>query len=186
MAADELARHERAAQCQIQATCVVCGTEFSYLKAGPGRLRRFCGPACKVARAQKRVAEAACLTCGRPYRPRYRSAGFCSLDCRQYPERRKWPTMFAGRRAAHDRRRARLASVEFEAFTRAEIYERDGWRCGICGEVVEAARKLPDPMSPSLDHIIPVAKGGGHTRDNVQLAHWICNTRKGVRAGLGG
>ena len=34
------------------------------------------------------------------------------------------------------------------------------------------------PMSPTIDHIIPMSKGGGHTWDNVQIAHAICNSRK--------
>jgi len=39
--------------------------------------------------------------------------------------------------------------------------------------------KSPDPMSPSVDHIIPLNKGG-HPSDinNLQLAHWICNRMK--------
>ena len=34
-------------------------------------------------------------------------------------------------------------------------------------------------MSPVIDHIIPVAKGG-HPSDisNLQLAHWCCNRQK--------
>ncbi|MEV6398476.1 HNH endonuclease [Streptomyces sp. NPDC051907] len=33
-------------------------------------------------------------------------------------------------------------------------------------------------MSASLDHIIPLARQGDHTRINVQLAHLLCNLRK--------
>jgi 5-methylcytosine-specific restriction endonuclease McrA len=34
------------------------------------------------------------------------------------------------------------------------------------------------PDAPTVDHIIPLAKGGTHTWDNVQLAHWSCNSDK--------
>lgn len=34
---------------------------------------------------------------------------------------------------------------------------------------------------PSVDHIVPLAKGGLHSWDNVQLAHFKCNTLKGAR-----
>lgn len=39
--------------------------------------------------------------------------------------------------------------------------------------------KYPDPLSPCIDHIIPIAKGG-HPSDieNLQLAHWTCNRQK--------
>ncbi|WP_158070491.1 HNH endonuclease [Streptomyces luteocolor] len=36
-------------------------------------------------------------------------------------------------------------------------------------------------MSPSLDHVIPLSRGGSHRRDNVQLAHLRCNLRKNNR-----
>ena len=51
--------------------------------------------------------------------------------------------------------------------------------CGICGRPVDLELKRPDPMSPSVDHIIPIAKGG-HPSDinNLQMAHWICNRMK--------
>lgn len=32
---------------------------------------------------------------------------------------------------------------------------------------------------PSIDHVIPVSKGGLHSWENVKLAHRKCNTRKG-------
>ena len=35
------------------------------------------------------------------------------------------------------------------------------------------------PLSPSIDHIIPMAKKGGHVWNNVQIAHIICNSEKG-------
>ena len=32
--------------------------------------------------------------------------------------------------------------------------------CGICGKPVDFSYKYPHPLSPCIDHIIPVAKGG--------------------------
>lgn len=51
--------------------------------------------------------------------------------------------------------------------------------CGICGQPVDKTIKPPHPMSYSIDHIIPVKKGG-HPSDisNLQLAHRWCNIRK--------
>ncbi len=51
--------------------------------------------------------------------------------------------------------------------------------CAICGRPVDMRLKTPDPMSATVDHIIPVSKGG-HPSDinNLQLAHWICNRMK--------
>ena len=51
--------------------------------------------------------------------------------------------------------------------------------CGICGKPIDFSIKYPQPLSPCIDHIIPVAKGG-HPSDisNLQLAHWTCNRQK--------
>lgn len=51
--------------------------------------------------------------------------------------------------------------------------------CGICGKPVDFRLKYPHPLSPCIDHIIPIAKGG-HPSDleNLQLAHWTCNRQK--------
>ncbi len=51
--------------------------------------------------------------------------------------------------------------------------------CGICGKPVDKSLKFPHPLSASIDHIIPVDKGG-HPSDlsNLQLAHLCCNRQK--------
>lgn len=51
--------------------------------------------------------------------------------------------------------------------------------CGICGKPIDFSFKYPHPLSPCIDHIIPIAKGG-HPSDinNMQLAHWTCNRQK--------
>ena len=51
--------------------------------------------------------------------------------------------------------------------------------CGICGKPVNFGYKFPHPLSPCIDHIIPVSKGG-HPSDisNLQLAHMTCNRDK--------
>ena len=51
--------------------------------------------------------------------------------------------------------------------------------CGICGQPVDFTLRYPHPLSPCIDHIIPIAKGGHPSDiDNLQLAHWTCNRQK--------
>ncbi len=51
--------------------------------------------------------------------------------------------------------------------------------CGICGYPVDKSLKYPDPMSATIDHIIPINKGGHPSDiDNMQLAHFACNRQK--------
>lgn len=51
--------------------------------------------------------------------------------------------------------------------------------CGICGKPVDKSIRYPHPLSPTVDHIIPISKGG-HPSDinNLQLAHRCCNRAK--------
>ena len=52
--------------------------------------------------------------------------------------------------------------------------------CGICGKPVDKTLKDPDPMSASVDHIIPLSRNGDPVSlDNLQLAHRCCNRSKG-------
>lgn len=51
--------------------------------------------------------------------------------------------------------------------------------CGICGKPVDFSLKSPHPLSPTVDHIIPISKGGHPSDiDNLQLAHRCCNREK--------
>lgn len=84
-------------------------------------------------------------------------------------------------KARDHRRRALKAGATVEDFKHVEVFERDGWVCGICSEPVDRELKFPDPMSVSLDHVIPLANGGEHSRANTQCAHLSCNVRKGAR-----
>ena len=57
---------------------------------------------------------------------------------------------------------------------RFAIYERDGYRCRYCG-VSERYTAL------EIDHIIPIAKGGKSTYENLQTLCSKCNYQKGDR-----
>jgi 5-methylcytosine-specific restriction endonuclease McrA len=78
------------------------------------------------------------------------------------------------------KRRARIAGVHVEPVSFQAIYERDRGICGICHKRVSLKLKWPDPGTASLDHIIPISKGGTHEPKNVQLAHLRCNQSRGT------
>ena len=51
--------------------------------------------------------------------------------------------------------------------------------CGICGRPVDKSLKWPHPLAPTVDHIIPIDKGGHPSAiENLQLAHAACNRQK--------
>ncbi|MEX2658592.1 MAG: HNH endonuclease [Acidimicrobiales bacterium] len=53
------------------------------------------------------------------------------------------------------------------ALNRRAVFARDGGRCQYCGAAAE-----------SIDHVVPRAKGGSHTWENVVAACRPCNTAK--------
>ena len=70
-----------------------------------------------------------------------------------------------------------------EPYTDTYIYERDCWMCGICGRKINKRLKHPNPLSKSIDHIVPVSKGGSDAPINVQAAHLRCNMLKKAQSG---
>ena len=121
-----------------------------------------------------------CRECGKEWVSEYgdKRRFFCSFKCSQRWLRRedKYKQMRAD---AKRRRRARkYGNGPVDQINALAVYERDGWRCGICGKKVNRKLKHPHPLSVSLDHIVALAKGGTHTIENVQCSHLICNSYK--------
>jgi hypothetical protein len=68
-----------------------------------------------------------------------------------------------------------------------EVGARDGWRCWLCDEPVDADMSVNDPRGPSIDSRTTERKakargkaaGKGHGTGQERLAHRSCNTGKG-------
>ena len=60
---------------------------------------------------------------------------------------------------------------------REKIKKRDHYTCKKCGASIE---KEPNLLL-EIDHIIPLAKGGQTTEDNLQTLCWRCNRKKGAK-----
>lgn len=61
----------------------------------------------------------------------------------------------------------------------AQIAERDGNTCKLCLVEIDMTILYPDPRCATVDHIIPWSLGGTHALENLQLACFGCNIRKG-------
>lgn len=87
--------------------------------------------------------------------------------------------MAANKRADHDgKHRATFDKNKKRIYATQSI-------CGICGKPVDFSYKFPHPLSPCIDHIIPVSKGGHPSDiDNLQLAHFACNRAKSDKLAL--
>lgn len=76
------------------------------------------------------------------------------------------------KRQDYGRRKAAKHGTTSEKFSLLDILKRDGQKCHICEKSV--ARK-----DISFDHLIPLSRGGGHSRNNVAVAHLRCNLQRG-------
>ena|SRR5882672_1067066 len=180
--------HATDAEYQRGCRCLPCSEAHAVLdKRRPHRQPRVPCPNC--GEPTKARAGRACFKCPR-IRSRVAVCTVCAVaipatawkfcdECRPEAYRR------AQRRARHGwrhRLRAAKRGATAEPFTELEIFERDGWRCHLCRRPV---RKLPrsvhDPRRASLDHIVPLARGGEHVRENVACSHLACNLAKSDR-----
>lgn len=93
--------------------------------------------------------------------------------CREQQDRGYW-------RQKNRRRRAALHRVPSEPYTLREIAARDGYCCQLCRSPVDMSLVWPDRWSATIDHRMPLVLGGDDTRANVDLAHFVCNSRKGA------
>lgn len=74
------------------------------------------------------------------------------------------------------RRRARILETAVEPIDFGLILRDSGGICGIC-------RQVFDLFGIEFDHIIPLARGGTHTAENIQATHSRCNRAKGAKVG---
>jgi 5-methylcytosine-specific restriction endonuclease McrA len=61
------------------------------------------------------------------------------------------------------------------------LIERDGNLCHICNQEIDLSLARNSRFGATIDHVIPLSKGGVDELANLKLAHWICNIKKGNR-----
>lgn len=87
------------------------------------------------------------------------------------------------KRAAKARRRAIERGAHADSIDPIAVFERDKWRCHICGiKTKKALRGTYEPLAPELDHITTLADGGKHSWGNVACACRKCNHTKSSRS----
>ena len=188
-----------------------CGSKASYLRVTAPRKKRdrvaarafrYCAaPGCGVALNEgqnakshkwcadhknlNRSPDSLTALCGKPGcdRPR-RARGVCSMHYKRLLRAGgKLKEEWNDRRRSNDhaRRARKKGNTVTSAALLGDIIERDGLLCGACGVSVDLALAWPDPFSKSVDHIVPLARGGAHSLENCQLMHLRCNISKGAR-----
>lgn len=87
------------------------------------------------------------------------------------------------RRRGMSRRRARLRGLPVERYTMAQLLDRDGTLCVLCGEQMDVTARYPDPLAPTVEHLEPIAwpDSAGDVLSNVAVAHYGCNNHRRTR-----
>lgn len=137
----------------------------------------------RIAERKKREAEAErereernkphrCPVCGELTTRRK----YCSDRCRLKANN--------SRKEIRRRNKIKTAMVDSDITVDA-LFKRDKGICYICGckcdwkdFTEEDDVFIAGNLYPSIDHVIPLARGGLHSWDNVKLAHRLCNSKK--------
>lgn len=160
--------------------CADCGTGIGHRSA----LAKYC-QACSIVRdqaaakewhARKRKPRKPCAQCGGSTAGRAARAQFCQ-ECARLRKRDRVNLHRINRRSQGQGGPTR------EALFRAEIFARDEFVCHICGFPTSLRYSPSDPLSPVVDHLIPLAlpETPGHVWENAACAHKRCNNKKHVK-----
>lgn len=117
-----------------------------------------------------------CRNCGKPFTTFSNRKVYCSERCNDRArESRKRRT-----------RRNIIESQRHDDVTLDRLFKKDKGICYLCGRPCDYSdfKKIDSYIVtgnryPSIEHIVPISKGGTDTWDNVRLAHRICNSFKG-------
>lgn len=170
-------RRRRVANAAARAasSCRVCRGP---IPAAPARshVRTLCSNRCAQTafRSRHRVEHPLdpCAHCGQAMTQRRQTGGprqrWCSLVCK---------------RRHHAQRRTSLkrASGWSGRYTMAEVAARTAWRCHLCDVAVDPTLSGLHPDGPTVDHVLPLSRGGPDTLPNVRLAHRRCNVKRGAK-----
>lgn len=84
-------------------------------------------------------------------------------------------------------RRARMKGGVWErGVTERALRKRDGDKCCYCLKIMSFETIVDHQYNPdraTVEHVVPISKGGDHTMANTRLACWECNIRRGNREG---
>ncbi len=124
----------------------------------------------------KEVYVVKCKRCGRMFETERKDKIFCSDICsKRYRNSTHW-----NRRRAYKKNAMEDGDIHIKL-----LYQREDGICYLCGKKCDwndcktiNGVFISGNNYPSIDHVIPLSKGGKHSWDNVRLAHRICNIHK--------
>jgi 5-methylcytosine-specific restriction endonuclease McrA len=150
--------------------------------------RRFCSQPCRLEKTQiEQKARRDKLR-----RKDVDSDGYITKPCGWCKEPRTYEYRQGGHNAFHPnctiearRARYRIKTVKRHSLIRKpsrlaadEVVRTYGNSCAVCSETIDLTLQRTSKMGLTVDHWIPLSKGGSDDMSNLRPAHWICNRRK--------
>lgn len=202
----DIEEHKKRRRLDAGRTCAECGAVF--MRTGWGNRSFYCSRDCRHAEARRSAAlraevmvyrlwglgygrgleatkmqrwgqraRTACAVCASPVgvgKTKTAPAKYCSDACKKSTDQAR-----EAKKTARKAGKARKRAATVEPVNTLRVFERDGWRCHLCGGLtIKARRGTYHPKAPELDHIVPLSKGGAHSYANTACAHRSCNATK--------
>jgi 5-methylcytosine-specific restriction endonuclease McrA len=130
---------------------------------------------------QRRVMYVECKNekCDNLMAQRFRGEGhkpdnvYCSAYCAKLQGKRDHNRRTAAARGSGGQRRKRRKREDNLA-----IAFKHGYRCHLCGQLIDVSLPSNHKRALQIDHLIPVSDGGTDARENLAPAHAVCNQKR--------
>lgn len=125
------------------------------------------------ARRARPMVEKTCRECGDTFEVNLNAGKrqFCSKRCAKRQQRHKH----------HMKRLARYRAQYVEPVSLTKLVKQQDGLCSVCFEPLDMEAAHPHPDSLSIEHRIPLSRGGEHSMRNCEAAHLHCNIRKSTQ-----
>ena len=187
--------------------CEGCGIDFVMASNGSGgKNRRFCKKTCSAKHRYQTDAGNAKEFLrrnsehGKDYQKKYARAYRNSELGKKYHREYQW--LYTKTDKYKQQKKQRRATPEGKLTTQNSWRKRDAlrrgafvenvditqlaiiqnWVCALCGLDIDKSGQHPDPLSLSIDHKIPLSRGGEHSYKNCAATHLRCNLVKGTKS----
>ena len=119
-----------------------------------------------------------CVECGTPFYNPHPHALTCTPLCSKRRANRQLKL--------YNSKRLNESNIVDRDITVQKLFDKYEGICYLCGKecdfndkvITEEGYTIVGKTYPSIEHVIPISKGGMHSWDNVNLAHHYCNSIK--------
>lgn len=165
---------EEAVSKALKKICPVCEKEFEGKHA-----QTYCSRTCASRSRHHRgafkngkykpIEVKTCVICGGYFESLRDDAKTCSVECRRQRDRITRNSRY---------KELREKGLFDESVTLKNVFKKYEGKCQCCGKLLSFDVGVTENNYPSIDHVIPLSRGGSHQWENVQLLCRKCNILK--------